>query len=211
MAAPAPATFLPPVLAPADNDTELFDVVTEANVPFKTATRSVCHRDGLLHRVSHVLLFRRNPSNAAFAELLLQRRSPRKRIAPGRLDLSAAEHVSAGEGARAAAARSLHEELGLRVSPARLAEVREAVVRRAVFPDVQVVDHEFVALFAVEWRGEKVDGRVVADEAEVAEVRWVAVGDVMEMGAKNAAELTPWFCQEMELTDLAVVAARVLS
>lgn len=207
MARLAPATASPS-LAPADNDEELFDVVSPENVPLTTATRSVCHRDGLLHRAAHVLLFRH--SVVGGAEMLMQRRSSRKRVAPSCLDLSAAEHVSAGEGAVAASTRGLREELGLDVAAERLVEVRPPLVRRAVYPEVAVVDHEVVTLHALEWKGEDVDGKVVADEAEVAEVMWMKVGDVIAMGTEKPGELTPWLCEEMKLTDLAITAKLVL-
>lgn len=209
MATLASATASLP-LAPADNDEELFDVVSPENVPLTTATRSVCHRDGLLHRAAHVLLFRYSGGGGGGAEMLMQRRSSRKRVAPSRLDLSAAEHVSAGEGAIAASTRGLREELGLDVAAERLVEVRPPLVRRIVYPDVAVIDHEVVTLHALEWKGEDVDGKVVADEAEVAEVMWMKVGDVIALGTEKPGELTPWLCEEMRRTDLVITAKLVL-
>ena len=47
---------------------------------------------GLLHRAVYVWVFR--PDGA----LLVQRRSPAKRIGPSQLDLSVAEHLQPGEG-----------------------------------------------------------------------------------------------------------------
>lgn len=200
-----------PALAPADNDAELLDVVDASNAATGTAPRAACHRDGLLHRAAHVLLLRRAAGAVAAPQLLLQRRSARKRIGPGLLDLSAAEHVSAGEAPRAAAARGLAEELGLRVEADRLVEVRPPLLRRMEYAAAGVRDNEFVSLYAVEYRGAAADGEVAPDAAEVSAVEWRNLGDVMEMGAGAAAPLlTPWFTEELRETDLADVAARVL-
>jgi isopentenyl-diphosphate Delta-isomerase len=210
MAITASAPAAAPALKPADDEEELFDVVDASNVPVGTAPRSACHRDGLLHRAAHVLLFRRPRRAPGAPELLLQRRSPRKRIGPGLLDLSCAEHVGAGEAVRAAAARGVAEELGVRVAEERLVEVRRPVLRRMVYAQAGVLDNEFVALYAAEYRGEAADGAVVADEAEVAEVLWRSVAEVAEMGAGRGEPLTPWFKDELERLDLSAVAARVL-
>lgn len=200
-----------PDLKPADDDSELFDVVDVNNVWVGTAARSECHRDGLLHRATHVLLFRRPPASPGAPQLLLQRRSARKRIGAGLLDLSCAEHVCAGEGARAAAARGLREELGLSVPAARLLEVRAPLLRRMEYAAAGVRDNEFVSLYAAEYRGEEADGRVVADGTEVSAVQWRNIGDVAEMAMAQAAALTPWFTDELRETDLAEVAARVFA
>lgn len=197
-------------MKPADNDAELFDVVDESNVAVGTAARAVCHRDGLLHRATHVLLFRRPQCTFGAPQLLLQRRSIRKRIGPGLLDLSCAEHVSAGEDMLAAAVRGLSEELGLSVPAERLYRVRDPVLRKMVYQAAGVLDNEFVSLYAAEYRGEELDGRIVADEAEVSAVQWRNVGDVMEMAKSKEPVLTPWFKDELEVTDLADVASLVL-
>lgn len=163
-----------PALGVADNDAELLDVVDASNVATGTAARAACHRDGLLHRAAHVLLFRAPAAGAGAAapQLLLQRRSLRKRIGAGLLDLSAAEHVGAGETPRAAAARGLAEELGVRVDAARLVEVRPPLLRRMEYPAAGVRDNEFITLFAADYRGAAADGEVAPDAAEVSAVEW---------------------------------------
>jgi isopentenyldiphosphate isomerase len=197
-----------PALKPAENDSELFDVVNELNVVVGSAARGVCHRDGLFHRATHVLLFRQPQSRAGKPELLLQRRSMRKRIGPGLLDLSCAEHVSAGESMLSAAVRSLGEELGLSIPAERLVEVHGPLLRKMVYNAAGVLDNEFVALYAAEYRSEQLDGKVMADRAEVSEVQWMNIGDVMELACSDA--LTPWFKDELVETDLENVAQRVL-
>ena len=75
----------------ADNDQELFELVNERDEVIGTELRSVCHSKGLLHRAVYCWVF-----NGA-GRLLLQRRSPAKKIGPGQWDLSVAEHLQPGE------------------------------------------------------------------------------------------------------------------
>jgi isopentenyldiphosphate isomerase len=73
------------------------------------AERSQLHRNpGLIHRVVHVLVFNKK------GELLLQKRSQKKDIAPGKWDTSVGGHVTPGEDVLAAARREMKEELGIK-------------------------------------------------------------------------------------------------
>ncbi|ADN02980.1 NUDIX hydrolase [Spirochaeta thermophila] len=77
-----------------------------------TAPREACHRDpGLMHRTVHVVVMNRR------GEVLLQRRSMRKDVCPGRWDTAVGGHVRPGEDHEEAARRELREELGLEGLP----------------------------------------------------------------------------------------------
>lgn len=90
---------------------ELLEIVDADGLTIGAAPRSEIHGNpALLHKVVHVLVF-----NAA-GELLLQKRSLKKDVAPGRWDTSVGGHVDHGEDLVAAALREMREELG--VSPA---------------------------------------------------------------------------------------------
>jgi len=87
---------------------EFFDIVDEQDQVIGQAPRSQCHGDpSLVHRVAHVLVFNSR------GELLLQKRSQRKDIQPGRWDTSVGGHLDPGEDYRTAAEREMHEELGI--------------------------------------------------------------------------------------------------
>lgn len=63
----------------------------------------------LIHRVVHVLVFNRK------AELLLQKRSMNKDVAPGKWDTSVGGHVNPGEELLEAVNREMKEELGITI------------------------------------------------------------------------------------------------
>jgi isopentenyl-diphosphate delta-isomerase type 1 len=91
-----------PALAP-----ELFDVVDQHDCVVRRETRHEVHRQRLLHRAVHILLFNTR------GEVYLQRRSPGKDTFPNRWTTSCSGHVDAGEDYDIAAQRELAEELGL--------------------------------------------------------------------------------------------------
>ncbi len=72
------------------------------------ATRSEIHKNNLLHRSAHILVFNFNN------QLFLQKRSISKDESPGLWDTSSAGHVNSGESYEAAAYRELWEELGIK-------------------------------------------------------------------------------------------------
>ncbi len=91
----------------SDNSEKLEIVDSEGRV-IGLAERSELHGNpSLIHKVVHVLVFNRK------GELLLQKRSRRKDVAPGKWDTSVGGHVGAGEAVLSAARREMEEELGI--------------------------------------------------------------------------------------------------
>lgn len=131
----------------ADNESELFEVVNAQNEPIELALRSRVHREGLAHRATHVFLFQ--PSTG---DLLLQRRSPHKKIAAGLWDLSCAEHNSPGETYCQAAVRGLNEELGIDMDEKNLKQARPVFFHRAVYAD-DFVECEHIGTFCAAYDG----------------------------------------------------------
>jgi isopentenyl-diphosphate delta-isomerase type 1 len=88
---------------------EKLEIVDAKGNVIGLAERSALHRNpGLIHRVVHVLVFNNN------GELLLQKRSPKKDVAPGKWDTSVGGHINPGEDVLAAAKREMEEELGIK-------------------------------------------------------------------------------------------------
>ncbi|HAK87799.1 MAG TPA: NUDIX hydrolase [Nitrospiraceae bacterium] len=87
---------------------EILEIVDRDGKTLGTAPRSKIHGNpSLIHKVVHVLVF-----NEA-GELLLQKRSMNKDVAPGKWDTSVGGHVPADENLIEAAKREMEEELGI--------------------------------------------------------------------------------------------------
>jgi isopentenyl-diphosphate Delta-isomerase len=93
---------------PVEPAVELVDVVDRLDRVIAVMPLTEVIRQSLYYRLVSVLVFRPD------GKLFLQKRGPKKNLYPNRFDLSACGHVRAGEARSEAAARELHEELGLR-------------------------------------------------------------------------------------------------
>lgn len=116
---------------------ERFDVLDEQGRPTgETKPRSSVHRDGDWHRAVHVWIV------DAEDRVLLQRRSPAKDLAGGKIDVTVGGHLRAGE-AWPHALREVEEEIGVPVDVMdvqRLGTVRsERVYEHAVDRELQEV------------------------------------------------------------------------
>ncbi len=88
---------------------EYIEIVNDKGEIIGKELRSKVHGNpSLIHRVTHVLVF--NPKG----ELLLQKRSKNKDVAPGKWDTSVGGHVNAGETIEEAVIREMEEELGIK-------------------------------------------------------------------------------------------------
>src|SRR4030067_2112049 len=87
---------------------ELLEVVTRKGEIISVVPRSEIHGNpSLIHRVVHVLIFNSK------GNLLLQKRSMDKDVAPGKWDTSVGGHINAGEAITEALSREMKEELGI--------------------------------------------------------------------------------------------------
>jgi isopentenyldiphosphate isomerase len=87
---------------------EMLEIVDSQGNAIAVAPRSEIHGNpSLIHKVAHVLVFNDK------GELLLQKRSMNKDVAPGRWDTSVGGHISPAEDLIEAAKREMEEELGI--------------------------------------------------------------------------------------------------
>eukprot|EP00887_Chlorella_sp_A99_P007425 scaffold2.g7425.t1 len=173
---------------PAEDDGEVFELVDAQDRVVGHALRSTCHREGLLHRAAYCWLF------DCQGRLLIQRRSPRKKIGPGQWDLSVAEHLQPGETYAQAVQRGLREELGVSVGLDALAGPLAPAHRRELhwgqFHDVEMVQSYRLG----DWRGEQQPIRI--DPEEVAEYRFVELAELRSAVAARPHDYTQWLREE---------------
>jgi isopentenyl-diphosphate delta-isomerase type 1 len=141
---------------------ELVDVLSPDGHPIGVKEKRDVHRDGDLHRSSHVwVVHGRN--------VPLQRRALVKESWPGLWDISVAGHVSAGEAAIDAAIRESREELGLVIAPAALQHLGTLRYHCVVLDDY--IENEIHEVYV--FRRDVDVHALTLDPLEVAEVRWV--------------------------------------
>lgn len=91
---------------------EYIDIYDEDLQHIGVKARDAVHRDGDWHQVFHCWVIGRDPDGSTF--VILQKRANDKEMYAGKIDLSAAGHLEAGESVRDGV-RELEEELGLRM------------------------------------------------------------------------------------------------
>ncbi len=92
--------------------TEYFDIFDQALQPIGVKARAAVHRDGDWHQVFHCWVIGRDDNGAGY--VILQKRAD-DRDYGGKIDISAAGHLEAGETVRDGP-REIREELGLCLS-----------------------------------------------------------------------------------------------
>ncbi len=108
-----------------------------------TIARDEAHHIGAWHGAFHcVILYERGGNGYA----LFQKRSARKKIAPGKYDVSVGGHYSAGEDAVVAGPREIREELGIDVRFSELVPVGRRIMVYCFEPGVQECEFQDVFL-----------------------------------------------------------------
>lgn len=168
-----------------EGDSEIVDVVSEDNQVVGQATRGEVHKKGFIHRALSVLVINSK------GQILLQQRSKKRSIHAMSWDLSASEHVLAGETYETAAKRSTREELGIEVEVKRVGKINLQKRKYKVRGET-VYEYEMVTML----RGLH-DGPFEIDPEEVNLVQYFSVNEIDEM-IKKEVKFTPWFLYEWE-------------
>jgi isopentenyl-diphosphate delta-isomerase len=157
-------------------------LVDDADRDVGFLSKSRCHEGrGILHRAFSLLIF-----NGA-GELLIQQRSPQKRLWPLYWSNSCCSHPRSGESMEAATRRRLREELGL-VCPLKFLFKFQY---QAQF-DATGSEHEMCSVYIG-----RCSDPVVVDPAEIAAWRWVGSEALeAELQSPASARFTPWFKME---------------
>ncbi|HEU0164500.1 MAG TPA: NUDIX domain-containing protein [Thermomicrobiales bacterium] len=133
-----------PVVVPAQDPDERFDLVTAYGAPLGTSKRRAdVHKEGDWHRSIHVWIYGIDPETTE-PFVLFQRRGLEKDTWPGMLDATAAGHLSSGETVPDAF-REIEEELGIAPDPSRLQHIGTRVCANEQPPTI--FDRELQEVF----------------------------------------------------------------
>lgn len=162
---------------------EMLDVVDKQGNPTgETVGRERAHREGILHRTSHVWILRMHRGRR---QILLQKRCKTKDSHPGCYDISSAGHIPAGMGFLESAVRELKEELGVE---AREEELIYCGTRQidweGAFYGNPFLDHQISNVYVLVRDLEEKD--FALQESEIESVMWMDFEDCMEAVKKNA-------------------------
>lgn len=147
---------------------EYIDIFDENNNPIgEKKEKQQAHEDGNFHRTAHVWII--NDKN----ELLLQKRSTRKKSHPNCWDISGAGHIKAGEAIIDGAIRELKEELGIEIEEKSLQYI--TTIKSTKNP--KNMEFQYVYLLKCNKKIEE----YIFEDGEVSEVKYIFYKDLEKM------------------------------
>ncbi len=165
---------------------ELIVTVDEFDNVVGTEDKEKCHDGGgILHRAFLAMVF------DASGNLVLAKRSEKKRLWPGFWDGTVASHLFDGEDYIKASRRRLSEEIGLAAGPVKyLFKFRYKVP----YKDIGT-EHEICAVTALH----NVDaGRLRPDRDEITEIRLIGMEELVREMRSKIDTFAPWFVMAVE-------------
>lgn len=165
------------------SESEKLILVDEHDNEIGTISKADAHdADGTLHRAFSLFIFNDQ------GELLLQQRSPEKRLWGGYWSNSCCSHPRAGEEMDEAVHRRLEQELGVQAE----LEFVYKFTYQAGFGD-QGAEHELCWVYLG-----RTSDQVNANASEVSEWRWIKPEALEAEIAGSPKRFTPWFKLEWE-------------
>jgi isopentenyl-diphosphate delta-isomerase len=163
-------------------DSDALILVDEADRRLGQLGKEACHQGrGVLHRAFSLLIFN------GHGELLLQQRSPSKRLWPLYWSNSCCSHPRVMESMESATRRRMYEELGIGCPLEFLFKFQY----HAQF-DETGAEHELCSVFIG-----RCDGPVEVSREEIHDWRWMSPAVLQgEMSGADSSRYTPWFVLE---------------
>ena len=155
-------------------DSEILSVVDDQDQVIGQRRRDDIHRLGLLHRATHVLVFRQD------GQIFLQKRGQHKQESPGLWDSSVAGHVDAGETYDACCVREIQEEIGI-----ELEEIPKRLFKLVASPQTGM---EFCWVYRL-----VTDLKLVLDYTEMETGQWVTQAQVDQWLSDSAEDFADSF------------------
>ena len=154
-----------------------------------TAPKLAAHRDGRLHRAFSVFV------TDDKERILLQRRADGKYHSGGLWTNACCGHPRHGESTISAAARRLHEELGIECE---LTELASFIYRAEL--DNGLIEHELDHVFTGHFTGTP-----RPTPGEVQEIQWIFADDLRSWLEREPEVFTAWFAEAFEITGLGTI------
>ena len=148
---------------------EFFDVLNEkGEYTGKVENREKCHKEGLWHKA--VVVFIINSKG----QVLLQKRSSKKKLWPNMWDITAGGHVLKGEFGFEAIIRECEEELGIKLQKNDLTFIGST---KSTNIKGEIVNNHFNENYIA--RKEIDESKLKLQEDEVSEVKWIDKEDII--------------------------------
>jgi len=159
---------------------EFFDVLNEKGIyTGREESRENCHQYGLWHKA--VAIFIINSKN----QVLLQKRSPYKKLWPNMWDMTAGGHVLAGEFGFEAVMRETKEELGIELDKQDITFIGSALSSNI---KGDVVNNHFNEYYIV---NKDIDEtKLKLQKEEVSEVKWINKEEIIKRITNNYDGIT---------------------
>lgn len=149
---------------------EFFDVLDEkGQYTGKAETREKCHKEGLWHKA--VAIFIINSKQ----QVLLQRRSPNKKMWPNMWDITAGGHVLAGEFGFQSVIRETEEELGAKLDSNDITFIGSSISTNY---KGDIINKHFNEYYIVNKNIDET--KLKLQEEEVAEVKWIDKDEIIK-------------------------------
>ena len=143
-----------------------------------TCEKLKAHKEGLLHRAFSVFIFNSE------GKMLIHKRAQGKYHSEGLWTNACCSHPRQNESLQDAVKRRLPEEMGISC------DVKEAFsLLYHANVSKNLIEHEFDHVFIGTYDNDEIE----PNPEEVAEYRWIAIGDLLEEMSANPKSFTEWF------------------
>lgn len=159
---------------------EKFDVLNEkGKYTGRVESREMCHKDGLWHKAVAVFVINSK------GQVLLQKRSPNKKLWPNTWDMTAGGHVLTGEFGFEAIIREIKEELGIDIDKENITFIGSSISSNV---KGDIVNNHFNEYYIV---NKDIDEtKLELQEEEVSEVKWIDKDEIIERVKNNYDGIT---------------------
>lgn len=159
---------------------EFFDILNEkGNYTGKVESREKCHKQGLWHKAVAVFIINSKE------QVLLQRRSPNKKMWPNMWDMTAGGHVLTNEFGFQAAIREVKEELGIELDKKDMTFIGSSISTNI---KGDIINNHFNEYYII---NKDIDEtKLTLQKEEVSEVKWIDKNEIIEKIKDNYNGIT---------------------